>query len=76
MAHQPDDVRDVVLIGAGGAGKTTLAEALLHRAKATSRRGSVEDGNTVMDWDDEEKERKARCRQPAHQAASARPPAM
>ena len=58
MAHRPEHVRNAVLIGAGGAGKTTLAEALLFKAKATKRRGTVEEGNTVADWDDEERERK------------------
>ncbi len=57
MTHQADDVRDAVLIGASGSGKTTLAEALLYKAKATTRRGSVPEKNTVTDWDEEEKER-------------------
>ncbi|MDF1701751.1 MAG: GTP-binding protein, partial [Planctomycetota bacterium] len=57
MAHNPEDVRNLALVGAGGAGKTTLSEALLHHCKVTSRRGSVEEKNTVTDWDDDEKER-------------------
>ena len=47
----------MALVGAGGAGKTTLAEALLYVAKETNRRGSVPEQNTVSDWDDEERER-------------------
>jgi elongation factor G len=40
-------IRAVALVGHGGAGKTTLAEALLHRAGAINAPGSVEKGNTV-----------------------------
>ena len=42
-------IRTVALLGASGAGKTTLAEALLHRAGVISRPGRVEDGSTVSD---------------------------
>ncbi len=57
MAHHPEQIRNVVVIGAGGAGKTTLVEALLHKAKVTTRRGTIQEKNTVTDWDDDEKER-------------------
>ncbi|WIM05302.1 MAG: elongation factor G [Candidatus Nitricoxidivorans perseverans] len=48
-------IRAVALVGHGGAGKTTLAEALLHRAGVVQAKGSVERGSTVCDFDPQEK---------------------
>ena len=53
-----DRIRNVVLLGNGGAGKTTLAEAMAYLAGMTNRLGKVEDGNTVSDFDKEEIKRK------------------
>ena len=50
------DIRNVVLLGHAGSGKTSLAEALLHTAGATNRLGSVDDKTSVSDYFDEEKE--------------------
>ncbi len=55
--YAPEKIRNVALVGHSGAGKTTLAEALLYRAGTVSRLGRVEDGNTVTDFDPEEHER-------------------
>ena len=51
-------LRNIALVSHGGAGKTMLAEALLHFSGATTRLGSVEDGTTVSDHDEEEIRRK------------------
>ena len=53
-----EHLRNIVLIGHGGSGKTTLAEAMLFDTGVLSRRGRVEDGTTTADWDEEAIRRK------------------
>jgi elongation factor G len=55
--YRVDDIRNIALVGHGAAGKTSLADTLLFKAKAVDRRGSVDDGTSVSDYDDEEKKR-------------------
>lgn len=53
-AYETDNIRNVGLAGQSGAGKTSLAEAMLFLRKGTDRQGNVTDGNTVSDYDPEE----------------------
>ncbi|MEE3420188.1 MAG: elongation factor G [Lachnospiraceae bacterium] len=56
--YRTDRIRNVVLLGHGNAGKTTLAEAMAYLSGITSRMGNVADGNTISDYDKEEQKRK------------------
>src|SRR5438067_11856365 len=52
------DLRNVLLAGHGGSGKTTLADAMLFASNAVSRKGSVTDGSSFSDFEKEEKDHK------------------
>jgi elongation factor G len=54
VKHLVENVRDIALVGHRAAGKTSLADALLFEAHAVDRMGSVDDGTSVADFDDEE----------------------
>jgi elongation factor G len=56
--YDTGNIRNVVLLGHGGAGKTTVAEALAYVTGTTTRMGSVPEGNTISDYDKEEIKRK------------------
>ena len=55
--YTTDKVRNVVLLGHGGCGKTSLAEAMAFLSGITNRMGTVADGNTISDYDKEEQKR-------------------
>lgn len=55
--YTTDKIRNVVLMGHGGCGKTTLTEAICYLSKITSRMGKTSDGNTISDYDKEEQKR-------------------
>ena len=57
-AYAKENIRNVTIAGHGARGKTTLAEAMLYIAGASDRLGKVADGNTILDFDAEEKKRK------------------
>ncbi len=57
-SYAKENIRNVTIAGHGARGKTTLAEAMLYIAGASDRLGRVADGNTVFDFDAEEKKRK------------------
>ncbi len=57
--HKVEDIRNIALVGHGATGKTTLADLMLFKSGVGSRTGSVDEGTSVLDFDDEEKERKS-----------------
>ena len=57
--HRVEDIRNVALVGHGAVGKTMLADFMLFKAGVSTRAGSVDEGSSLLDVDDEEKERKS-----------------
>ncbi len=56
--YEAKKIKNIVLAGHGGCGKTSVAEAMMYLAGASERLGKVDDGNTVLDFDPEEIKRK------------------
>ena len=56
--YSPENIRNIVLCGHGGTGKTTLADALLNVSGKVKRPASVDDGTSICDFDEEEKSHK------------------
>ena len=56
--YTSDKIRNVAILGHGGAGKTSLVEAMAYLSGITSRLGNVTDGTTISDYDKEEQKRK------------------
>ena len=55
--YPSNKIRNVVILGHGGCGKTTLTEAMAYLAGITTRMGKTDDGNTISDYDKEEQKR-------------------
>ncbi len=67
MTEAVDKLRDIAFIGHGGAGKTSLAEAILYDAGVINRLGKIEDGNTALDFEPEELKRHSSISSGFHQ---------
>lgn len=57
--YETRDIRNVILVGHAGSGKTGLADAILFKAKAVNRLGTVDEGTSVFDFEPEERDRRA-----------------
>lgn len=57
--YKTEEIRNIVLVGGQGTGKTSLAEGMLYQAKATTRLGKIAEGNTVCDYQPDEIERQS-----------------
>ena len=58
MAHKVEDIRNVAILGHGSAGKTTLVDRILVKTGAVNANPSVDEGTSICDFDEEEKQRK------------------
>jgi elongation factor G len=67
MSEKVERIRNIALIGHGGAGKTSLAEAMLFKSGIIKRFGKVEEGNTAMDFEPEELKRRSSISSGFHQ---------
>ena len=67
MSEKVERIRNIALIGHGGAGKTSLAEAMLFKSGTIKRFGKVEEGNTAMDFEPEELKRRSSISSGFHQ---------
>jgi elongation factor G len=67
MSEKVEHIRNIALIGHGGAGKTSLAEAMLYDAGVIKRLGSVDEGNSAMDFEPEELKRRSSISSGFHQ---------